>query len=310
MKSKYLWIFLGLIGISWIFNYTYYQYNQLDKPIFLKHYYVNEIYDENQLTFYYLTNKDDRSLINYVRIDGVDFYPQNQFGMWSNNIPPYVQEFRHHYLRSVTIPFSKQIIPIKDGSNMAWSFEDMEIGFSNQPPSMVNIGKVQFSPITNQERFLESRMSSSNNQHRSDESLVALESVIIEGFDIPFPELNDDIEVKINLNQKKLKELEDLRNGKEIPKWLNENMQADWNSVKGISIKEIPFPFTLEKNEWLNIMTFTNPEANNVIGLGLRMKGKTIDGKTFTSKTYISEQPYLEQKDVDEIIAESKGGKE
>jgi hypothetical protein len=44
--------------------------------------------------------------------------------------------------------------------------------------------------------------------------------------------------------------------------------------------------------------------------LGLRMKGKTIDGKTFTSKTYISEQPYLEQKDVDEIIAESKGGKE
>jgi hypothetical protein len=313
MKGKILCISISLIILSSIFNYTYYQSKQLVEPIFLKHFYETENYDENQLTFYYLANKQDLSNIDYVQIDGIQFYPypQDEFSIWSDNnpIPHHVQEFRHHYLRSVTIEFPKNSVPIKDGSTKDWTFEKMEVGFNGSPPIIANIGKVKFSPKTEHVNSLESRMSSSSNQHRSDHSFVATEPIIIEGIDIPFPELNKEIEIKVNLDQEKLKVLEGLRSGKEIPEWFNESLQSVWENVEGLTINEEVFPFSLEQNDWIQISSYTNPAIISYHQFSLKVKGKTANGTDFTTRASISDQPYLDQNDVDKIISSMKGGK-
>lgn len=313
MKERILWLSISLIILSTVLNYIYYQSKQLIKPIFLTHFYETENYDENQLTFYYLANKQDLSNVDYVEIDGIQFYPHTQdaFSMWSDNnpIPQHEQEFRHHYLRSVTIQFPKHSVPIKDGSSKEWTFEKMEVGFNGLPPITADIGKVKFSPRKEHINFLESRMSSSSNQHRSDHSFVATEPITIEGIDMPFPELNEEIEIKVNLDQEKLKVLEGLRNGKEIPEWFNESLQSPWEHVEGLTVNEEIFPISLKQNDWIQISSYTNPELKSYHQFTLKVKGKTANGTDFTIRASISDQPYLEQNDVDKIISTMKGGK-
>jgi hypothetical protein len=306
VKEKYLWISLMVIAISWIMNFTYYQSKQLDEPIFLTHYYETQIYDVSHLTLYYLTNKNDPSHVTYVEIDGRQFYPQNSFSMWSENTPQYDQDFRHHFLKSVVIEFPKDSVPIKTGSNNVWSFEEMKVGFNDGRSITKNIGKVRMSHPKDVGKYLESRISSSSNQHRSEETLVALEPITIGAISVPFLEVEQDIEVKVNLDQEKLSVLDGLREGKDVPEWDRGSINEDWKDVKGIIVDDKLFPLTLDKHDWIKIMIYTNPNPPNVLDFSLNIKGTDANGKPFTGMTHVNERPYLEQKDVDEIIAAKK----
>jgi hypothetical protein len=309
LKERFLWISVVIIAISWVMNYAFYQSKQLDQPIFLQHYLETQIYEDNQFTFYYLTNKRDISHVTYVEIDGKQFFPHHYSPMWSdNNIPHYEQEFRHHYLRSIMIQFPKNLMPIDAGAQKEWSFKEMEVGFSDRPSIKVNIGKVIFSPATSEEKLLESRVSSSSNQHRSDTAFAALNPVTIEDISVPFPEIEKDIEMKVNLDQEKLTALKGMGEGKDSPDWFHKNMEVEWKNVKGTSVSKEIFPFTLEKNDWLQITTFANPNRKSVFDFSIKIKGTTSDGNAFTSQAHINDRPYLGQKEVDEIIKEAKGG--
>ena len=68
MRERYFWAAIGLIAISWIVNSLYAQSKQLKEPVFLDHYIETAMDDHNYITFYYLTNKNDRSRITYVEL--------------------------------------------------------------------------------------------------------------------------------------------------------------------------------------------------------------------------------------------------
>ncbi|WP_174731559.1 hypothetical protein [Mesobacillus harenae] len=302
MKEKYLWAALIVILISWAGNYTYFQSKQLDEPIFLKHYsdsyYIKD--GESMLTFYYLTNKQNPANVHYLRIDGHEFYPNNQ-GMSFH----YDQEFRHHYLKSVMIPFPEHSLPISgDGT---WTFESMEVGFDQYPPRTYDIGKVAFYPQQEAELPFDFRMSSGSSSHRSDTAFVATEKVTLEAIKIPFPEAADDLEVKLNLDQEKLKELDALQDGRDIPEWYDQSLHEDWNKIDGVIANDDFFPYSIEKDEWLRMMIYFNPERTSAFEFSLNLQGTTENGERFNIMAPINDFPSLEQKDVDELVDQQGG---
>jgi hypothetical protein len=303
-----------IIFLSWIGNVAYYQSKQLDQPIFLNHFYEGFLREEKSFTFYYLTNKRDPAEVSHVQIDGVDMVnvinDGQGFGMWQDSsVPSFVQEFRHYYLKSVTLQFTKDFVQLNEDES-GLSFETMEVFFYDQSSMIADVGKVSFYQDDMSLNVFDSRMSSSSNQHRSEEAMVTREPITIEDVAIPFPEeITGEVAVKVDLDQDRLKELETVRHGGEIPAWFDENRDREWEEIPGISIEENElFPLTLNANEWMHLYMYFNPERTSYYEFGIHIKGKTENGETFEQIAPIIDHPYLEQQDIDQLVAEKEGG--
>jgi hypothetical protein len=309
VKERYLLMAIIVILISWGGNYTYFLSKQLDEPIFLKHYYESYITKEgeDQLTFYYLVNKQSPANVKYVKIDGIEFYPIDD-GFGSNSdIQQYDQEFKHQYLKSFTINFARHSLPLEEGSTEPWTFEKMEVGFDTLPVMTVDIGKVAFFLEPKTKSPLEFRKSSSSNDHREEQEIVATEKVKIEDITTPYSKLANDVAIKVNSDQ--MNEMVLLNEDKVMPAWFNDSMRKNWQEAHGISLNKNLYPFNLEKDEWMRLNIFINPNQHSYLQYSLKIHGTTTSGHSFTSKLPITDHPYLEQKDVDEIIAVQGRGK-
>jgi hypothetical protein len=301
LKERYLWISIIVVAICWGINTLYFHSKQLAEPIFLTHYYEQELYDESQLTFFYLTNKSDLSEVAHIRFAGVNSTPHNEEFIWVQNHPHYHQELRHHYVRAFTINLRKEQITM-DPTTSQVTFEEMEVVFNNGSTLMADIGKIRFTPVVRSEGILEAKISSSGGD-RSDQTLVALQPLSIEEITFPFQEIEDQLEVKVNVDQKDFAILNRLVEGKDLPNWYHESMMEDWEEVKGLPLQEDLFPLNLNKHDWIQVMMHIDPNRKSAFEFSLKLNGKTADGKAFTSPAHIIDHPYLSQKDADEIIA-------
>lgn len=311
LREKLFWFGMIIVVISWVGNYLYFQSKQLEQPIFLDHYYETYLQEDNYLTFYYLTNKQDPTQINYALIDGLEAYPISIDGFWNGapNTPKFEQEFSHQYLKSVRLQLPKYDLPIEEGSDDVWSFEEITFAFSDGEMVTTDIGNVNvYGRLPNSDVF-ESRVSSSNNQHRSDNSMVAVKPATVEAITIPFSEeISQDVLVKVNTDQEKLKELEAMNQGGNPPDWFEGERDIDWENVSGVSIDEDIFPFELKKDDWLTLSMKFNPNRKSYFEFGIEINGKTAEGEPFMRKASIIDHPYLTQQAVSDIIAEKVGG--
>lgn len=315
MKEKLLWSGIILILISWALNYAFFQSKQLAEPIFLDHYYIGYQDEMQSFTFYYLTNKQDPHEVTHVQIDGIDsVFVRNDdqgYGFWHDSSEiTFDREYRHHYLKSVTLEFNQEDIPLNEPGS-SFSFEKMEVFFTNQPSIVADVGMVSFYRAYDQETVFESRMSSGSNQHRSEEAMVSKEPVIIEDISVPFPEeIAEDIAVKVNFDQERLKELEVLKTSGSLPRWLEESRELEWEKTPGILIEtEDVYPIKLNANEWLQLYMYFNPKRTSYFEFSVLIKGKSESGETIEYLSPMMDQPDLEQQDIDMIIAGKEGGK-
>lgn len=311
MKEKIFWIGIVIVVFSWIGNYIYFQSKQLKQPVFLDHYYETYLQEENYLTFYYLTNKQDLFEVNYAIIDGVEVYPASNGGVWnwSSNTPTFEQEFSHQYLKSVRLQLPNYDLPIEEGSNDIWALEEITFAFSNGEMVTTDIGSVNvYGKLPNSDVF-EIVVSSGSNQHRSDNTMVATKPVTVEAITVPFnKEISRDVLVKVNLDQEKLKTLDVLKHGGNPPEWYEMELDLDWVKIGGVLIDENIFPFDLNKDDWLQLSMKFNPNRKSFFEFGIEIKGTTADGERFLRKASIIDHPYLTQQAVNEIIAEKVGG--
>ncbi|MBY0098592.1 hypothetical protein [Mesobacillus maritimus] len=314
MKERFLWAGILMIVLSWLGNYAYFQSKQLDQPIFLDHFYEDILWEGKSFTFYYLTNKREPAEVTHVQIDGVEIVnvlnDGHGFGEWQNSSEDsFVQEYRHHYLKSVTLEFNKEYIQLNQTEPIL-SFETMEVFFNNQSSIIADVGIVNLYREDMQLHVLDSQVSSSNNQHRSEEALVTREAISIDEISIPFPEkLAGEVAVKVDFEQDRLKELESVRYGGEIPAWFDENLEWEWEAVPGVPIEENElFPVNLNENEWMHLSMYYNPDRTSYFEFGIHIKGKSASGHTFEQIAPIIDHPYLGQQDIDDIIAEKEGG--
>jgi hypothetical protein len=311
LKEKVLWVGIILVLLSWAGNYYYFQSKQLEHPIFLDHFYETYLQDETYLTFYYLSNKRDNSEVSYVLIDDVEAYPVSfdGFTMWTTNTPRFEQEFSHQYIKSVRIQLPQLDLPIIKGSDDVWSFENIHVVFSDGETLTTDIGKVNVYGKLPDDEVFESRMSSGSSNHRSTESMVAIKELSVEGVNIPFSkDLAQDVYVKLNMDQEKLRKLEKVYQGGNPPNWVEEDQNIEWNELDGVSVKEDIFPLRLGKGDWMQISMQFNPERKSYFEFGVEIYGTTAEGESFIRKSPIIDHPYLTQKDIDEIISEKQGG--
>ncbi len=299
-----------LILLSYIGNYLYFQSKQLDAPFFLEHYYemtLNEE-DETTLTFYYLTNKSDTSTIDFVSIDGIEAYAtsNNDFFMFDSNTPQYEQEYTHHYIKAVHVSFHNTLVEQGEGP---WSFSNIEVHFSDGETILADIGSVVLHKKTKSPSVLETRISSSSNQHTSETSLISLQPITIEELSIPFPiDLSEDILVKIDLDQEKLGEFETIMDGSDPPMWFEEDKEKAWNDLPGTLVSDEMFPLSLEQNEWIRFLMQFNPTRTSYFQFSIKLVGKTESGEVFVTELPIIDHPHLSQKEINKIVEIGNGG--
>ncbi|MFS0821894.1 hypothetical protein [Bacillus sp. 1P02SD] len=307
MKGKIFWASILIITLSYIGNYIYFHTKQLDAPIFLEHFYeltMNEE-DETTLPFYYLTNKSDQSNVNFIRIDGVEAYADSNGNfMWESQAPQFEQEYTHHYLKAVNVSF-----PSEYEGDSPLSFSEIEVHFSDGKTVQANIGKVTLHKRMENPNVLETRISSSSNQHREEKSMVALQPITIEKIEIPFAsDLSDDILMKVDLEQKRLGELEKLMTGANPPDWFDEERDKEWSDLPGVLLNDNLLPLHLKQNEWIRFLMQFNPERDSYYQFSIKLFGKTESGEEFVRELPINDQLDLDQKTINRIIKAKESG--
>ncbi|WP_010098768.1 hypothetical protein [Ornithinibacillus scapharcae] len=270
-------------------NYLFFHSKQLEKPIFLDHYLAIDNYNENQpvqISFYYITNKQNPAQISYVTIGDVQGYPIHYAGgLWDSEhlFSPH-QEFTHHYLISQIVEFPSENIPFDD--SQSWSFDTMEVMYTNGETDTVPIGQVIISQVisASNKDALRSYSSSGSTNGDNTTSFKVIKTLEITDIYYPFADIigDDYLAVKIGTSDNSLKD--DNPNG---PKWLEENEYNSFKMANGFFLQKDIFPFQMKQGEGLRVYTQTNPSIKEVYEFPLSIQGRTVDGDEFIAKSYI-----------------------
>lgn len=278
MKERLFWAALGLIVVSWTVNALYAQSKQLKEPIFLDHYIETAIDDHNYLTFYYLTNKNDRSRISHVRLGDLDGYAQQDF-IYEDNSIYNVDTYRHHVLRRVFVRLQNYETDIPTDLLL----NDMVVYFSGGRQTTVPIGEVIIHPegyYVREELVLSQRSGRSGTDGITWQSFEAAESLAIEQISFPF---NEPIEDRFNFSM----------NGR----------QKDKN------LESLGLPIHLDKDKRLTLQINLKTKSSvNLYAFPIHLAGTTEQGKPFVSFVHYYLDPYLTQADVNKIILEKTRG--
>ena len=187
MRERYFWAAIGLIAISWIANSLYAQSKQLKEPVFLDHYIETTMDDHNYITFYYLTNKNDRSQITYVELGELHGYPQNDY-FYTDPSPTNIDTFTHHDLRSVTV----QLNDFGVGRSDALTFNELTAYFADGVKTTgitASIGEVIIHPkrypILDESDALQQPSGGSSSDGSSWDTFQASEPLAIEEISLP-----------------------------------------------------------------------------------------------------------------------------
>lgn len=287
MKEKYFWAGIVIVVISWLGNYFYFQAQQIETPIFLKHYYEQEFQTENQLTFYYLTNLNDTREVNYATINGVEIYPERdlfQF-MWSNEQPQisFYQQFTHQGVRQVHFKVMEEMVGKDSDGN--WAFSEMTIHFNDGTSTTQPIGEVILRErAANQVEGFHTVFSSGSNAGLHENGFKLLKDGSITRIDVPFSSvLPEGMTIKIIVMDEKV----------------------DWTQLNEIP-KDI-FPIEVKEGETIYVSVKVDNHQQKIFGFPVKIEGQTSDGIPFTGHTRILSNPYFTEDRVDEIIASFEG---
>lgn len=305
MKTRLFWVTLSFIGVSWVLNSLYAYSKQLDAPIFLEHYIETVAQENNHLTFYYLTNKNDVSSISHVKIGDIMGYVEmnnfsyNFFDDFDSKINQDVQTFTHHALRRIDVKFHDFENIMKDG---LFSFKKMEVFFSDGSSMTVPIGEVIVYSTYRDTHFLEQRISSISNNDRSEFTYKVKEELAIQDITTNFEEiLKDHLIVKIHSTNKDFtKEFANESFG--------DSLHTDWETLPGTDIVDVEFPYKLEENDAFILNAQISPKFIGVLQAFVILSGITESGKEFTNYTGLNNPPYFEEKDINQFIKEKSKG--
>ncbi len=220
----------------------------MENSIFLDHYYEIEYGEGSELnvTFYYLNNKQNPLSIHQVNVGETKGYPyqDNTSFMWDDNSVQYEQEFRHYYLQAATINFSP--IENTDLENQGtWSFDKMDVFFSDATTITADIGEIHFYPQPEFD-FVFNFFSSSGNSIVDSPIGQVEESVTITDIDVPFVELKDKISLELDLDQDRLEKFSVGKIKDYIPDTLND--RSNLETIHGEDVDQL-LPVSVEKGD-------------------------------------------------------------
>jgi hypothetical protein len=309
LKEKLFWMGILAIILSGVFNYQIYKSHQLEEPIFLEHYIAKEVYPGNDmvtLTFYFLTNKENPTHVNYVLIDDVFGYTiDNYTGMSFDGQPQfhYHQEFTYYYSVPLTIEIPADTIPVEGEDS--WQFSSMDVYFGNGEMQTVDIGEVIISKAQQSKieplQFLQGSGGSDGFGETLFTSAMPHEVIRI---DHPFEgKVEDQVAIKVSASGNSLPDNESM-----LPSWLEEGEFESWNSKVGSILPDSFDPISIDQDGWLRIYTQARPNHPTILEFPIDIYGVTDSGDEFHVEAHVNELSYLEEKQIREIIREKRGG--
>ncbi len=287
MNARFFWIALSLIGISWIANSIYAYSKQLDEPIFLDHYIETSLQDTFYLTFYYLTNKNDRTTVTSVSAGEWVGYPHGYhvFGEQVYND----QIFANHVLRKIEVQFDTYL-PESDHFE-EFSFTEMDVYFSDGKQITAPIGMVKLRPFHYEESPL-TQSSSTSGSYYNLAHYSATEPLTVDAITSSFQEaIQDNFLLKVH-----------APSTPSVTKRVYNDSQNDWDDLPALDLKDITLPFNMKTKDFLSVYSTIAPDFKAVLELQIQISGSTAPGKSFSTTDTYFYYPYLEQKDVNEII--------
>ena len=296
-------------------NHLYFHSKKIEHPIFLEHYYETYAGEGYYLRFYYLTNKSEPVEVSHLLIDGVPVYPTSDQGMqmWTNQqryIPNYEQEFSHHYLQSVNFSLPEQEVAQKLATNDIWTFNEMQVTFSNGKTIDAKIGEVIVYRNRTDTDSLVSRFNSRSNNDNDANYIMFSKPLNIESITIPFGEFtSDDMLLRIKLDSKNNNYLSYENVNANLPPWYDEKYDIEINDTEVVYVlDENLYPIHIDTSDWLKLYSRFNPNHNNYYDFKLTLNGTTTEGEKFEYSIPIADRAFLTQQDVNEIITEYQGG--
>lgn len=310
MKARLLWLSILIIVVSSIGNYVYYLDKQIDKPIFLDHYYVNELYEENEMiefTIYYITNKQNPHTIHNVYIEGMDAQiSSNSYSGWhfgSEQID-YVDRYKHHYLMSTKISVWTDSLQLKEDESV--SINEMTFFLSNGDSITTNVGEILITSRTLQaeQELMTAQLQISGTDIFLESFLQAKEDVVLHNVILPFiEEIGEQFTFQYSTDQEVTKELYESRNrGDRFFTY------DSWKELDAKPLESSSFPIALQENETFWLLTQSKPRKGQSTSLTFTWEGIQSEGKPFTFYTKGGDFPVVDQEYVNQLIKEYKEG--
>ncbi len=269
MNIKKIIIGVSFICLLWIANLLYFQFQQLDEPMFLEHYYELSAYDDIDIPIYYLVNNNEDIEISFIQIPqlgDIDIYVEN----YKQN------KYKYHTLKTSFIKLKgeeyKNAIA-KEG----FKITDLIVSFSNGDTKIVNIGQIfiyKNKPCLkgdNPFKFVSCGSSNNNKGYRTlslrtPVTVADFEYILdkkLDGFLRVYIDANNDDLSKVIKQSKELENMEVEQKSRSNEIVVEKNIKEEMDlqrevinmmfNVDGVEVNNIDFPLKLDKNDYLKI---------------------------------------------------------
>ncbi|MGM8215929.1 hypothetical protein ACLIA0_10195 [Bacillaceae bacterium W0354] len=305
MKDRVFWWGIGIIIVSFIINFTYFQIKQLDEPIVLEHY-IELTYNADDLNirptfeFYYLTNKDDTEARSITFGDNYAYTQDQGFLFHQTNYIPHISEFSHYYLKKNLF----EITPHNIKNHDTYTFEDGEISFYRQKGNYnlsLDIGEIILrNYIYDKDKYnkINQYRSGSGNGLNSNFFLVN-EAVTIEKIHMPFPDVTKDIGLKIHFEHKSQKNESTYFK----TRGYNNILNKPWKDIPGEEVTEDLFPIKLNEGDHFLLVTNFENVRDKYFSFFIRIEGKDSHGEPFKDYANVSSSPHLNKDSLKQLIS-------
>lgn len=189
MKKHWIWL-LGLAVIaSWSWNLSLYKQQELEKPIFLKHYYEIPVSLSEHLSLYYIKNVDnEQQPYQFGLPDGMMLRVENDT----------VRDERGRLqLREATVsPFDMDELRKQDEQ---LDYDQLEVFYNDGTIEMVSIGQIIVHPDSTRGSSLDQQFGKGSNDGTGSASYVVSKQAVVAALTHSFPDLLSDV-IEMNLN--------------------------------------------------------------------------------------------------------------
>lgn len=292
MNKKILMIALIAIVVSWVANLWYYQSKQLDEVLFLEHYYA----EVDTFELYYLMNKQDPKRVQAVEFsDGTVMYPKyEQAGFHQDN--PRMNfnvrsESTHYWMAAVH--FDAQEVTRKSVAHEGEATITMDDGET----IVADIGTIFTEEPPERSGVFRQDMTSGGSDGRSTQSYTVLERIEVEEISSPFPELTDEMLIKIHTGSNGNRTTEG-----HVPDWYEEEKGAEWEKVAGENLRAIDYPLIVEQGAQIRKTIQHNKDALIAYWFPLKVTGTMENGKAFAERFLVYNHPPFTPEQMNELV--------
>ncbi len=140
-------LIIAVIILVWVGNLIFFYSQQLAQPIFFRHYYALNVYNDVNFSLYYLANRSLDKEISYIEIPGLEISPRQE--VYKEN------EYSHHLLKQINVTVERGELE-KQLAQGDFKFNEIIAHLSSGETITLPVGEINFqwidtkSPLSNQ----------------------------------------------------------------------------------------------------------------------------------------------------------------